>query len=66
MYVGLVHYGFVTLHRNYSHLILEHVHSRILMVGEAASPTNPKKVRTGNCKTKYADRLRDASAGDNK
>ena len=24
-YVGLVHYGFVTLHRNYSHLILEHV-----------------------------------------
>ena len=24
-YVGLVHYGFLTLHRNYSHLILEHV-----------------------------------------
>ena len=24
-YVGLVHYGFVTLRRNYSHLILEHV-----------------------------------------
>ena len=25
MYLGLVHYGFVTLRRNYSHLILEHV-----------------------------------------
>ena len=24
-YVGLVHYGFVTVRRNYSHLILEHV-----------------------------------------
>ena len=24
-YVGLVHYGFVTLRRNHSHLILEHV-----------------------------------------
>ena len=25
MSIGLVHYGIVTLHRNYSHLILEHV-----------------------------------------
>ena len=25
VYVGLVHYGFVTLRQNYSHLILEHV-----------------------------------------
>ena len=25
MYVGLVHYSFVTLRRNYSHLIIEHI-----------------------------------------
>ena len=25
MYVGLVHYGFVILRRNYSYLILEHI-----------------------------------------
>ena len=37
MYVGLEKYGFVTLHRNYSHLILEHVtmemRYKIIMIG---------------------------------
>ena len=36
------------------------------MGGEAASPTNPKKVRAGKRKTKYIDCLKDLSTQDHK
>ena len=41
-------------------------HIRINMGGEAASPTNPKKVRAGKRKTKYIDCLKDSSTQDQK